>query len=307
MIRLGIVDFDTSHCVEFTRRLNHIDIDPSHWVEGARVVAGCPGTSQIAHERIAGFTEQMRSYGVRLVERPTDLIGEIDAVLVVSLDGSVHLDRARPFLDAGIPCFVDKPFACSVRDAEAMVELAERRGVPLFSASAIRYAPELVAFVAAASQTGAILGAFAYGPAPTRPRNPGLFHYGIHPTELLFTLMGPHWQRVTCLRDGGGAGSEETGVDVATGEWTGGRLGTVRGIRTGTRAYGFVAFCENGPRHVAVGTEYVYRELLRQIVGMFQTGCPPLDPGETLSLIAYLEAALTSGTRGGEPVGRSSG
>ena len=43
MIRLGIVDFDTSHAVEFTKRLNHVAIAEDQWVEGAKVVAGVPG------------------------------------------------------------------------------------------------------------------------------------------------------------------------------------------------------------------------------------------------------------------------
>ena len=40
MIRLGIVDFDTSHVVQFTKRLNHIDIAEEQWVEGAKIVMG---------------------------------------------------------------------------------------------------------------------------------------------------------------------------------------------------------------------------------------------------------------------------
>ena len=42
MIRLGIVDFDTSHAVEFTRRLNHIDIGKDQWVDGRRSSRACP-------------------------------------------------------------------------------------------------------------------------------------------------------------------------------------------------------------------------------------------------------------------------
>ncbi len=48
MIRLGIVDFDTSHVVEFTKRINHKGIDKDQWVDGAEVVFGCPGESQLA-------------------------------------------------------------------------------------------------------------------------------------------------------------------------------------------------------------------------------------------------------------------
>ncbi len=45
MIRVGIVGFDTSHAVEFTKRMNHINIDKEQWVEGARVVMGYPDVS----------------------------------------------------------------------------------------------------------------------------------------------------------------------------------------------------------------------------------------------------------------------
>ena len=94
MIRLGIVDFDTSHAVEFTKRLNHIDIAEDQWVNGAKVVAGVPGTSQISPEVIAGNTETLKKYGVTLYDKPEDLFGKVDAVLVESVDGSVHLARA---------------------------------------------------------------------------------------------------------------------------------------------------------------------------------------------------------------------
>ena len=54
MIRLGILDFDTSHCVEFTKRLNHVGIAKDQCVEGAKVVVGCPGKSKLSPERIPG-------------------------------------------------------------------------------------------------------------------------------------------------------------------------------------------------------------------------------------------------------------
>src|SRR5581483_3157502 len=98
MIRVGLVDFDTSHAVEFTKRLNHVDIAEDQWVEGAKVVAGVPGTSQISPERIPEFTAKMKQYGVPLTDDPANLFGKIDAVMIESVDGSVHLERARPFL-----------------------------------------------------------------------------------------------------------------------------------------------------------------------------------------------------------------
>src|SRR5262245_30077137 len=111
MIRLGIVDFDTSHVVEFTKRLNHVDIAEEHWVDGAKVVAGVPGTSLIAPETIPKNVETLKKYGVPLFDDPAELLGKVDAVLIESVDGSVHLARAMPFLEKGMPTYVDKPFA----------------------------------------------------------------------------------------------------------------------------------------------------------------------------------------------------
>jgi hypothetical protein len=292
MIRLGILDFDSSHCVEFTKRLNHIGIGEDQWVHGAKVVIGCTLESKLSPERVPGFTEQMKKFGVPLVDDPKEMIGKVDGMLIESVDGSVHLERARPFLEAGIPCFVDKPFTSSLADAKQLVALAESKNVPLFSSSSLRYAPEVTAYLADPKK-GKILGCVTYGPASldATHRNPGLFHYGIHAIEILYALMGPGCERVTC--------THENGADVVTGRWKDGRLATMRGNRGGGSAFGFVAFAEKGPQFVAVGTTYIYRELLKKVVEMFQTGKSPLDIRETLELVAFMEAANTSGANHG--------
>jgi len=305
-----MVDFDSSHCVEFTRRFNHIEIDRDQWVDGGRVVIGCPGTSFLSPERLGGFTEEMRRLGVPLVENPRDMLGQIDAVMIESVDGSVHWDRAKPFIEAGVICFVDKPFTCNLLEAQRMVDFAKRHQVPIFSSSALRYAPELVEFVAQVqapdSRTGKILGAMTYGPAPTRARNPGLFHYGIHATEVLFALLGADCEQVHSMREGGDQDSDELGVDVVTGRWHGGRLGTVRGLRSGHRSFGFVAFCERAVRHVAIDMQFAYRELLKRVVQFFETRQSPVAVDDTLRIIAFIEAARDSEKSGGTPIRLSS-
>ncbi|MFO0908486.1 MAG: Gfo/Idh/MocA family oxidoreductase [Isosphaeraceae bacterium] len=294
MIRLGIVDFDTSHAVEFTKRLNHIDIAEDQWVNGAKVVAGVPGTSQIAPDTIPKNTETLKKYGITLYDDPAELFGKIDAVLVESVDGSVHLQRAMPFIEKGMPTYVDKPFACSLADARALVRAAETKHVPLMSSSSLRYAPEVVAARGGGSKLGAVVGVSTYGPAPTHPRNPGLFHYGIHPTEMLFTLMGPGCRRLSCL--------STKGAEVTTGEWSDGRIASIRGIRDGSAAYGFTLFGTKGVATQGVSTQYIYRELLKQIVSLFETRMPPIDLRETLEIVAFIEGAKTSADSGGAPV-----
>ena len=294
MIRLGIVDFDTSHVVAFTQRLNHIEVSEDQWIEGAQVVMGCPGTSLMSPEQIPGYTEQLRSYGVSLVDDPTEMIGQIDGVLIESVDGSVHYKRAKPFLEAGVPMFIDKPFTCSLEHAKAIAELAEEKNIPLFSSSSLRYAVEVQEIQEKQDELGKVLGADAYSPGSVHPRNPGLFNYGIHGLETLYALMGPGCTSVRA--------ASTADVDVITGAWKGGRIGTVRATRAGAHSYGFTVFCEKKVVPSTINAGFIYRELLKRIVRMFETGEPPVDIRETLEIVAFIEAAIVSAKRNGEGV-----
>jgi len=294
MLRLGIVDFDSSHSVEFTRRINHVGVPSDQWVAGARVVAGCPGTSQMAPDRIAGFTPQIAACGVELVKEPGELIGRVDGVLVLSLSGQVHLDRARPFFEAGIPTFVDKPFACRSEDAREMIGLAEQHGVMLFSSSALRFCEQLERYAEQSADHGAVIGAVSHGPAWRDEGNPGLFHYGIHATEALYALLGPGCHSVSVL--------STDAVDLVTARWKDGRLAVIRGSRQGATAYGIVAYSERSVTHLAMSTRYAYRNLCRRIVTAFEEGTAPVRPSESLEVVEFIEAALESERRGGELV-----
>ncbi len=291
MLKLGVLDFDTSHVVAFTQRLNHVGAK-EQWVDGAKVVIGCPGESKIAANRIPGFKKQMEDMGVPLVEKPEEMIGKVDGMLIESIQGSQHLARAKPFLEAGIPCFIDKPFTNGIEDGRKLIALSEKHKAPIFSSSSLRYAPELVQFLAN-PKAGKLIGALAYGPASLDEGNPGLFHYGIHAVEILYTLMGPGCDRVTCIH--------EEGVEVVTGHWKDGRVASVRGLRAGKNSvFGFLAFTDQGAFPVAVETKFIYRELLKQIVKFFTDRKAPVDIRVTLELVAFIEAALKSaGKHGG--------
>lgn len=292
MIRVGLVDFDTSHVVAFTQRLNHLEVAESEWVEGAKIVAGCPGESEMMPERIPGYAEKLREYGVVLVERPTDLLGEIDAVMIESQQGSKHLERARPFLEAGLPTFVDKPFAATVAEADAMIELARRHNAPLMSCSALRYDPMVQDALAKRENYGPILSAEVWGNAPLHPGNPGLLHYGIHGVEMLYTLLGPGCRRVHNV-------STEQG-EVAMGLWPSGHVGVVRGLREGQGGFGFTAHYAKGHFTATIEGAAFYREMLKTFVRMVETRTPPIEYTETRGIIAFIQAAERSAANGGE-------
>lgn len=291
MLKLGIVDFDTSHAVEFTRRFNHVDVDSDQFVEGARVELGWPGSSHMAPERIEIHRPIVARCGVEIVDSPDAMIGRVDAVLIHSLAGDAHRERARPFLDAGLPTFVDKPFACGVADARAMIDLARERGAMLFSSSALPFADEILDFARREALLGPILGCVTYGPDHQAAGNPGLFHYGVHAVSILYALMGPGCTAVSSMNGEHG--------QTATGRWSDGRLGTVRCGRTGATAYGFIAYCERGVWPQAVSTRFAYRNLCLAIVASLRDRKPAIDPEIALEITRFIVAAHASAAAAG--------
>ena len=290
-LRAGIIGLDTSHVTAFTKILN--DPKASDDVAGCRVVAAYPeGSPDIRSSvsRVPKYTQQMRDMGVEIVDTIAALVEKVDVVLLESNDGRPHLEQVMPVLEAGKPVFIDKPVAGSLADAVAIFSAAQKRGVPVFSSSSLRYSKGAQAL--RAGKTGRILGCDAYSPCSLEKTHPDLFWYGIHGVETLFTVMGPGC--VTVSR------ASTAGTDVALGVWADGRIGTFRGVRRGKSGYGGTAFGEKGIEQI--GPYGGYRPLVVEIVRFFRTGKPPVSAEETLEIYAFMEAADESKRQGGRPV-----
>src|SRR6202008_556397 len=85
-----------------------------------------------------------RSAGIEhCVNRPADVIGYVDAVIIPTDKGEEHLERARPFIEAGVPVFIDKPLAIRTDHLDQFVAW-KREGKLICSTSAMRYAQEFL-------------------------------------------------------------------------------------------------------------------------------------------------------------------
>lgn len=77
-----------------------------------------------------------------IVKRPEDMIGAVDAILLARDDAEYHLQMAKPFLDANLPVYIDKPLALTLSEAEKIYSFQKYEG-QIFTCSAMRYAQEL--------------------------------------------------------------------------------------------------------------------------------------------------------------------
>jgi predicted dehydrogenase len=291
-IRIGIIGFDTSHVPAFARLLN--DPGDPHHVPGARVVAGYPSFSpdlESSASRVEGFVRDVQEpYGVAIVDSVEALLEQVDAVLLESVDGRRHLEEARPVIAARKPMFIDKPLAHNYADAAEIARLAAQAGCPVFSSSSLRYDANLSA-LAQDAELGDIIACDAFSPATLDPTNPGLFWYGVHGVEILYTFMGTGCESVIA--------HHTNDYDLVVGRWPGERLATMRGIRAGARGYGVAVFGSKKVGQAQYSPQVpMYARLLGQILPFFGGAPAPVPMDETLEIMAFMQASLQSEERG---------
>lgn len=292
-LRIGIIGCDTSHSTAFAQILN--DASATNHVPGAKVVAAFRTMSpdiEWSRSRVDGFIAELRErHGVKITGSIGDLCAEVDAVIVGSVDGRPHLEQAREVIAAGKSVFVDKPLAGTLRDALEIVRLAEAADVPLWTGSAYRWHPSMIELMAA--DVGEIRGAISFGPAHLNEHHPDFYWYGIHPMEALYTVLGAGCESVsrTKTRD----------TDVVVGRWSGGRTGTLVGLRTQPLPHQISVFGSTGFAQQKSGGDD-YAPLVAQIVRFFRTGEPPVCHAETIEMYTFMEAADESLRCGGAPV-----
>ena len=291
-LRIGIIGLDTSHAEQFTLRLNDT-ANPNH-VPGGRVVAAFATPSADIEEsrsRVDGFTAIVRDkFGVRIASGIEDVCKNVDAILLLTLDGRPRLAQMKQILSFGKPVFMDKPVAASLKDAVEIYKLAEAAKVPVFSASAIRWYPGVLEVANVEKEPAH--GALSYGPAHILAHHPDLFFYGIHPTEALFTIMGTGCLSVSRVTT--------PASSVVTSLWQGNRTGTLHAIHEGAKAYKVIRFGKTAVTEQK--SEGDYTPMLREIIKFFQTKQSPISAKDTLEIYAFMEAAEESKRRGGKSI-----
>ncbi len=282
MIRFGLVGVNTSHADAFSRIFNGTASDDPA-VDGGRVVAiwGNEGDS----DRV---DELATKHGIpNRVSTASAMIGSIDAVLIVDDHGGgeTHAALARPFIEAGLPTFIDKPMTTDYRDAVDLFELADRTGAPLLSCSALRFAAELEPARAELERIGKLSSVISTGPGDW-------YYYGVHAVELLGAVAGTGAS--TLYRHGFDQ------RDVAVISYPDGPTGIVQTLRDAKYVFELVAYGENGHLSIEVkdGAAF-YANTMREVVKMAETGKPPLTPAQTLEVLAILRAGAASAETGG--------
>lgn len=220
-----------------------------------------------------------------IVSKPEDVIGEVDAVIIATDDGDDHVRRARPFIEAGLPVFVDKPLATNREDLAQFLRWHEQ-GAVILSTSGMRYMPEMQQAAAHRPDLGDLRWITSFT-CKTWER------YGIHALEAISPLLGLGFKTVQALSDERGDVMHLTHVS--------GTVVTIGAIHDAYGSFGVVNLY--GTRgHLALRLTDTYAAFRAQLVAfitMLQTGVRPVSMEETAELMRVLIAGRESRAAGG--------
>ena len=288
-VKIGLIGLDTSHSPAFTKIVNDTT-NPK--MQGFKVAFAYPqGSTKIesSASRIPQYTTEIKELGVQVLDTLQGLIDASDVVMLMTNDGTVHLEQILPVLKARKPVFVDKPVAARLGDVLKIYNAVRQYGVPMFSSSPLRYL-EGAQKIRYQEAVGKVLGADAYSPQKIEPSHTDLYWYGIHGVEILYTMMGTGCEFVRRIT--------EKEQDMVIGKWRDGRIGTYKGDLQTRQYYGGTAYGTTGV--LSVGNFSGYQNLVEVVIQFFRDGKPPVEAEETIELYTFMEAADVSKKKGGE-------
>lgn len=190
MFRVGILGTENSHAMAFAQILNGYNPEFAGQFNDFRVVA-VGGVDPAASRNVAS------TCGIDvIVDRPEDMLGMVDAVMITARDGKYHAPYARPFIEAGIPAFIDKPFTSDPAEALSLAKLAKEKAVKLVGGSSVKLTDAVLKLKAhVEGRETTIIGGDVTAPVSLVNDYGNFWFYASHLAECCQTIFGiyPEW------------------------------------------------------------------------------------------------------------------
>lgn len=282
MQRIGIIGAENSHAAAVAKEINVArafpDFQVTHvWGETAAFAHQTAAAGQIPH----------------IVAQPEEMLGQVDGIMVDHRDGQFHLAAALPFLQAGIPVFVDKPLSTSLAEAKNFLKLRRQLGVAVTTMSTVPLQSCLAEVRQRLTTIGTLRCLHLHGPGDPLSPYSGIFFYGIHQTDLAVALLGTDALSVTARMHG----RAFTAVVCFPGDVT--ATISMPGSDS-VKDFSLAAVGTTGTFACKIiwdaNTNHATTALFTQ---MFATGKEPFDDTRMLAPIALLEAMQHASQSGG--------
>ena len=190
MKSIGIIGAENSHTIAIATEINLKQHFP-----GFSVTHVWGETSELAEK--ASREGEIPN----IVSEPTDMLGNIDAVICDHRHAKYHLDSVREFVADGVPTFVDKPFCYRSKRGREFLEHARLSGTPVTSFSVRCHQKSFLAFVEEIKSIGDLSAGTTYGACDLDSPYGGVFFYGIHQVDMALHAFGSDVDKVSVIQN----------------------------------------------------------------------------------------------------------
>lgn len=273
-MKIGVIGTDSSHAIAFATRLQE---------KGHDIIAFKGGSSlALSQSRIETIVQQLKEMGVTFVETLAQLHKQCDAFLITSVDAAQHRMQFEELALSKKPVFIDKPLANTSEQASEIIKLAQRRGIPLMSCSALRFADCVQQAKNKSIEAVDIV-------APLLMLDPyDYFYYGVHALEMIAVLKPVAIRSATV--------HHQAKQHFITLQFEDGTISTIRGYLQKRQSFQIAVHNEaNSDWHeIAAGDVHFYDRLIDAVERFFITKESPVTEEETLQIIRTLEQITAS-------------
>ena len=286
-LRLGMIGLDSTHSVEFTRRFQSQDCPLIQRVSGARVTR-CM-RFETPFQGPAGLDErqaQLERLDVLVTDDLETAISDIDALMILINDPTLHLPYLQRCSELSVPIFIDKPLAENIDSAKKIYSIINKYGLRICSTSSLRFAPELQQACEAIPIPQHVN---VHGILSRASAGSSLIWYGVHAIEMLVSSIGRGASTVSTHTCG------EHAIIVL--DYSDGRTGVVE-LYTGNGVYGGVLRSDLQVAPYTVDFSGVYSAMLTAIMPFLNGKNSPVPIEDTDEVMAILDAAERSAQTG---------
>ncbi|MDQ7949674.1 MAG: Gfo/Idh/MocA family oxidoreductase [Pedobacter sp.] len=221
-----------------------------------------------------------------VVASPADMIGQVDAVILARDDAENHREMAKPFIDANVPIFIDKPL-CSSRDDLNYFAAEIAKGKFIMSCSSMRYASECMTAKTDLPNLGKIELITAVG-------KKDWIKYGIHMLEAIFSILNDP-KPISVVNSG-----KEDAAIVTINLENGPQI-VIQLMMEISGTFQFSIFGQQNWKLYEVKNSYaMFRDNIIEFIRSVRDGEPRLDFAKTEQLINVLIAGDESLKQGGK-------
>ena len=142
-------------------------------------------------------------YGVPVMESYDEAVGQVDGVIITARHGGYHYTFAKPYMESGVPMFVDKPIAIEEAELAEFLGKLKEKNIPLTGGSSLRHAAFIQELEKHCQEEtgGKTTGGFVVAPLSTNNPHGGFYFYSQHMVEMACKAFGYYPKSVRVAMD----------------------------------------------------------------------------------------------------------